>query len=125
MLCAVYCRAPDQSACTDVDRVTGADLISLGAESRENQSVSGERALALLNKFNVIASALDLAYWNIEVEDTLSLLAAHSGTTEDWNAPASDVETELRLRALELYDAYERTRFPGNKYFFFIFAMYK
>jgi len=117
VLCADSCRAPDQCASTDVDRVTGADLISLGAESRENRRVSGERALASLNKSNVIADALDLAYWNIEVKDTLSLLAAHSGTTEDWNAPASDVEIEPRLRALELYDAYERTRFPGNKYF--------
>ena len=125
VLCALYCQSPDQCACTDVDRATGADLIGLGAESRENRRVSGERALASLNELKVCANAMALAAWNFEVEATLGLLAAHSGTAEGWNAPASDVQIMPRLRELELAEAYERTRFPGNKYFFFLFAMYK
>jgi len=125
VLCAVYCQAPDQSACTDVDRATGADLIGLVAESRENRRISGERALASLNELKVYANAMALAAWNFEVEATLGLLAAHSGTAEGWNAPASDVQIMPCLRELELAEAYERTRFPGNKYFFFLFAMYK
>ena len=125
VLCAVYCRSPDQCACTDVDRATGADLIGLGAASREKRRVSGERALALLKELKVYANAMALAAWNFEVEATLGLLAAHSGTAEGWNAPASDVQIMPCLRELELAEAYERTRFPGNKYFFFLFAMYK
>jgi len=125
VLCAVYCRSPDRCACTDVDRATGADLLGLVAESREKWRVSGEHALASLSELKVYANAMALVAWNFEVEATLDLLAAHSGTAEGWNAPASDVQIMPRLRELELAEAYERTRFPGNKYFFIRFAMYK